>query len=54
MLLMDAVRKAEEEYQIEKSRLMQEQRASFDAVFEKKKANNELTRKVYVTLADCS
>jgi len=38
--------KAEEEYQIEKGRLMHEQRAAVNGVFEKRKAHNELTRKV--------
>lgn len=38
--------KAEEEYQIEKGRLMQEQRAGVSQVYEKKKSQNELLRKV--------
>jgi len=37
---------AEEEYQIEKGRLMQEQRASVNEVYDKKKSQNELLRKV--------
>ena len=43
----DGCCKAEEEYQIEKGRLMQEQRAAVNAVYEKKKTHNELTRKVW-------
>ena len=39
--------KAEEEYQIEKGRLMQEQRAAVNRVYEKKKSQNELSRKVW-------
>ena len=39
---------AEEEYQIEKGRLMQEQRASVNEVYDKKKSQNELLRKVWV------
>ena len=38
---------AEEEYQIEKGRLMQEQRAGVSQVYEKKKSQNELLRKVW-------
>ena len=39
--------KSEEEYQIEKGRLMQEQRANVNSVYDKKKAQNELLRKVW-------
>ena len=40
--------KAEEEYQIEKSRMLHEQRTTVGQVYEKKRAQNELSRKVSV------